>query len=292
MYPSIPSIIMFNGCFIIFFLLPLNYFSNLDKEQDGTFNNMNFDFLNDDVDGRYPHFNYDDLSFDFPVMKHFNSDLEENIMENFDFISEERPLKLPRVEALELNQDNKYTTCYYSRNVTKVMSELLKRFQRESGWDNGKFIDWDQVDRTEVPEKYDGIDLNRFTIRNKKLYSNPEIFDNVHFKPYTKEELVKKNENLMSYKRQTLQKQVSKAELENDEEFQEVYEELLLRFCLETGDSGANSINWRLIDKNRLLEKYKETLITDKLIYQMGLYKDAEFIENVHFRTNPKRIKW
>lgn len=94
---------------------------------------------------------------------------------------------------------------------------------------------------------------------------------------------VKKNENYMTYKWHILQKHVLKAKLENDEEFQEVYEDLLIRYSIETGYLDAKMINWRQIDKERLLEKYKDTLITDKLLYQIGLYKYAEFIENVHF---------
>jgi len=35
-------------------------------------------------------------------------------------------------------------------------------------------------------------------------------------------------------------------------------------------------------------EKYSDAQITDKLIYQLGFYKDPEFIDNVHFKKYTK----
>ena len=194
---------------------------------------------------------------------------------NYELKIDENETKILNEEVGNLAEGN--------GNKKRLMHEFLLKFQRETGWFHGKLIDWDQMDISQVPSKYEKIIINRHTLRNKKLINNPEIIENIHFRPYSAEELDKKKAHLRSYRWQSFGKRVSQAEIENNEEYKQEYEKLLMKFRLESGDGGATKVQWRLIDKTKLPDEYKNIPFSDKLFYQLGLYKDEKFIENLRF---------
>lgn len=69
------------------------------------------------------------------------------------------------------------------RRKTEVHDFLLKRYREESGDTMAININWNQLDRRNIPSKYDEFDVNCYTQSHKAFYGNPEIVYNVHFYP-------------------------------------------------------------------------------------------------------------
>lgn len=174
-----------------------------------------------------------------------------------------------------------------SKRRKEIMAGLLERFKLESGWQKAKVIDWNQLDRSQIPVKYDGIIINGSTMRITRFFRNPEIVNNVHFTRYTEEELVRKSKIHTANKWQKIKN--TRAEPEDKIEYDRAFEKVLETFRTDSGNLFATEINWRRIDKSKLPEKYTNALITTDLFYQMGYYKDPEFMDNVHFQ---KYSKW
>jgi len=70
-------------------------------------------------------------------------------------------------------------------NRPEILDMLLKRFRRESGRIEATFIQWSLLDRSAVPEKYNQVPLNCNTLGWKKIFQNPEIIDNIHFRRHS-----------------------------------------------------------------------------------------------------------
>ena len=168
----------------------------------------------------------------------------------------------------------------YSMTREDCFAEILGRFKRETGWRKGKTIDWSQLDRTKVPAKYDEIEINAIMMTKSKYFRNPEITNNIHFKPYTEEQIYKKECN----QKKIISRTTVKPAIIN-EEIERACERVLDIFRIETNDSTASNINWSKIDRNRLPEKYRTTAITSKTLQQLELYKDQDFMANVHFKN-------
>lgn len=161
----------------------------------------------------------------------------------------------------------------YGKSRGDFMAEMLKRFRSESGWPLADSIDWKQVDRTKLPRKYAEIELNAREMR-KNIKQYPEIADNIHFKPYTTDQLSLK----------ALHQRKNKSRVPgNQNEWKTAYQRIFEIFRQETGRIYAENISWSKLDKSRLPEKYRDQEITSLSIYRGKLYEDPEFIENIHF---------
>ena len=58
---------------------------------------------------------------------------------------------------------------------------LLERYRIESGEADAKHINWNLVDRRDIPAKYENIPINSFSMSLTKFFKNPEIVSNIHF---------------------------------------------------------------------------------------------------------------
>ena len=58
---------------------------------------------------------------------------------------------------------------------------LLKRYREETNDSYATQIFWKRLDRRAIPAKYDDIQIDIVSCSLKKIYRNPEIFDNIHF---------------------------------------------------------------------------------------------------------------
>ena len=68
----------------------------------------------------------------------------------------------------------------------KVFLFILDRFRHESGDPDANAVRWDLLDRSQIPSKYDQLEINHFTMCEPRLYKNPEIVHNIHFKRSSK----------------------------------------------------------------------------------------------------------
>lgn len=157
-----------------------------------------------------------------------------------------------------------------------VFGDLLKRFRKESGRKTAICIDWKQLDRTEIPEKYKDITINSGTLLISRIFRNPEIVENIHFRPYTEEQLIKKK--LMKHN----------DEIGNNEEYERALTQVLDKFRAETDIQEADRVSWRLLDRSRLPERYINRPITSESFYSSKLYLDPVFLDNVHFGKSPR----
>ena len=58
---------------------------------------------------------------------------------------------------------------------------LIKRYREETGESDAYRINWDNLDRRDIPAKYDGAQFNGVTMKLTSFYRNPEIVYNIHF---------------------------------------------------------------------------------------------------------------
>jgi hypothetical protein len=155
----------------------------------------------------------------------------------------------------------------------KFRINLLDRFQKETGHIEAKNINWKLLDRSRIPSEYDGIKIDSILMMKTEYFENPEIVDNIHFKPCTEDRLD------------------SEADASNIVPV-DIKRRLLEIFCTDLGCPNASSIIWDRIDSDRLPEKYKNILLTSRTVYGQKLYENPEFMENVHFKPyNKKKSK-
>ena len=68
--------------------------------------------------------------------------------------------------------------------------------------------------------------------------------------------------------------------------YEETYETLLSRFRQESGQSTAETINWKLLDRRDIPSRYDVITIDKYSICLQRLYKNPEIVNNIHF-SNP-----
>ena len=118
----------------------------------------------------------------------------------------------------------------------------------------------------------------------KKIYQNPEIVDNIHFRPYDAVQLAIRDRYYDA--KSFMRNQDYESELEDKKAG--VFERILETFRYESGDLGATDVNWLRIDRYRLPEKYKNPPITTESFYKQGYCEDQDFIDNLHFEKYSK----
>jgi hypothetical protein len=178
---------------------------------------------------------------------------------------------------------------------------MLKRFRKESGQLDAKRINWKLSDKSRLPSQYQGIVIDSDSMSRAKYFENPDIVDNIHFKPCTKDRpnLKKRKTNAC------IDDDNSEVESENDlrEDIKVMIKErdprnivllkirrrLLEIFRTDSDRPNAEKVIWDKIDSDRLPEKYKNTLLTFRTVYGQKLYEDPEFMENVHFKPYYKK---
>lgn len=69
------------------------------------------------------------------------------------------------------------------KEMTKPKTQriLLERYRIESGEADAKHINWNLLDRRDIPAKYENIPINSFSMSLTKFFKNPEIVSNIHF---------------------------------------------------------------------------------------------------------------
>ena len=72
-------------------------------------------------------------------------------------------------------------TLNYDYLKPKMMKMIFERFRLETGRPFATRIDWDLLDRSQIPEKYNYVPLKSETVSNQLIYKNPEIINNIHF---------------------------------------------------------------------------------------------------------------
>lgn len=168
---------------------------------------------------------------------HWNKEELEKINERlplFKFHPRKQPL--PMSERFDLYKLKCLTEAELDTSLTKLKVRKLisERFQFETGLSGSK-IDWNLLDRTSIPTKYNQIRFNSKTIDDRLIRFNREIIDNIHFYPAGTNRLVR-NEKLIRRKKQKLSNHAS-ADIDifdpllNDRRFEEIVE--------ESNDQGA-----------------------------------------------------
>ena len=170
------------------------------------------------------------------------------------------------IDTLDCKEESFSSSCQ-GKSRKEVAVELLQRYRRESGWHGAAIIDWKQIDRTSLSNKYDEIELNSCILQKKEFFQNPEIIDNIHFKPYTADQITSKS----YYQKTNGWKKRRSAD-----------KRILETFRQETGLLVAKTVSWRDVDKSRLPEKFRNLEINAMSIRRMYLYADSDFITNLH----------
>jgi hypothetical protein len=149
------------------------------------------------------------------------------------------------------------------------LKKMLERFQRETGQLEAKAIYWKLLDRSRIPSEYDGIKIDSHSMSRTEYFDNPDIVDNIHFKPCTDDRLDSKADasNIVLLK---------------------IRRRLLEIFRTDSDRPNAEKVIWDRIDSDRLPEKYKNILLTSRTVYGQKFYEDLEFMENVHFKPYTK----
>ena len=78
--------------------------------------------------------------------------------------------------------------------------------------------------------------------------------------------------------------------LDNSMTYEGTYEILLNRFRHETGQSGAVTINWSLLDRRDIPAKYDGLVFSKFNLSLQSLYKNPEIVSNIHF-FNPNGLE-
>ena len=58
---------------------------------------------------------------------------------------------------------------------------LLDRYRLETGLSYSPEINWDYLDRSQIPARYAGVVINSTSLECDKIHKNPEIIYNIHF---------------------------------------------------------------------------------------------------------------
>jgi hypothetical protein len=143
-----------------------------------------------------------------------------------------------------------------------------------------------------------------------EYFKNPDIVDNIHFKPYTdyRPTLKKRKTNACIDDDNSEVDDSEADDSENDSEngtredtkvlikerdprnivLLKIRRRLLEIFRTDSDRPNAEKVIWDRIDTDRLPEKYKNTLLTSRTVYGQKFYEDPEFMENVHFKPYNK----
>lgn len=95
-----------------------------------------------------------------------------------------------RFDGIDFPQDD-------SMDLDSSMLMIFNRFKKESGWSEASKIDWKILDRSQLPSKYDSLEINSITMKLVKLHRNPEIVHNIHFHRYEDDVLRLKTPNAL-----------------------------------------------------------------------------------------------
>lgn len=140
---------------------------------------------------------------------------------------------------------------------------ILRRFQVESGLYNAKVIEWDMLDRSQLPEEYKDIKTN-INIINTAMTKG--FLENLHFYRYA------------SFYLPRLIQQNSAHDY-----CISCREALLEKFKRESRHENAKHIEWSRINLSRLPAKFSHMKLSNATVFDGGLFKDPEFFENVYF---------
>jgi hypothetical protein len=142
---------------------------------------------------------------------------------------------------------------------------MLERFREETGQLEAKVINWRLLDRSRIPSEYDGIKIDSILMMKTEYFENPDIVDNIHFKPCT-------------------DNQPALKECNSNIDPLEIKMRLLEIFRIDSDRPNAPKIIWDRIDSDRLPEKYIKKTFSARTVYGQKFYEDPEFMENVHFK--------
>ena len=67
----------------------------------------------------------------------------------------------------------------WTQNMINLL--ILQRFRDETGAENAGTVQWNLLDRSKIPLKYDKLVIDESTMSDGHFYKNPEIVHNIHF---------------------------------------------------------------------------------------------------------------
>ena len=110
------------------------------------------------------------------------NDLEKIREQMHEFVFVSRPERLSVSSEFGLDKlDNLDEILDDSMTRKDTYKILLTRYREETGESNVLKINWNRLDRREVPDKYKNIQINSTTMNLVAVYKNPEIVSNLHF---------------------------------------------------------------------------------------------------------------
>lgn len=171
--------------------------------------------------------------------------------------------------------------CRPDENISKeqVLNDLLKRYRVESGNQLACRIEWRMLDHVRIPEKYKDLIFNRRAIFSDLNYRNPELVENIHFRRYGSfEKMDEMSENIV----------IDPEDFDFPDKYK-IKQELLEQFRRESRNTKARYISWKLVDMAKLPEKYHNIKLSHFTIFDKCLYKESEFLQNLHFTAYPDR---
>ena len=178
-------------------------------------------------------------------------------LRNFKFIQIPRftTKKQFGADAFDLDFD-------YDPNFKKseVFEKLLQKYRTESKNTDAIRIDWKQLDRSQIPPKYDSVPINGRVMTLEKYFRCPEIVDNIHFYPLSDLELLRKSLNRgVKYKKIQVANELELSEDEKPSQLiisDEEFEELLAEIMMSNYESSSSDTRKRKFEQKEDNEAY------------------------------------
>lgn len=145
-------------------------------------------------------------------------------------------------------------------------ARILTRFRTESGFHNAKIVEWDMLDRSQLPKEFSDIKSYSNIINIASAFG---FMENLHFYRYASfylSRLVQPNSSLCAV-----------------DYYFACKSNLLEKFKQESRHENAKRIEWSRIDLSRLPEKFRKLNLSNAIVFDCGLFKDPEFFENIYF---------
>jgi hypothetical protein len=207
----------------------------------------------------------------------------------------------------------------------KFLKKMLERFQRETGQLEAKAIYWKLLDRSRIPSEYDGIKIDCISMSRTEYFENPDIVDNIHFKPCTNdrpfletrkasacidddsseiddsehesEDSIEAEQHESNYSPEVIDDLSSRPKIKRkrpirynvvNERRLKFHKKMLERFHKETGKLEAKVINWKLLDRSCIPSEYDGIKIDSDSMSRAKYFENLDIVDNIHFKPFAK----
>lgn len=229
--------------------------------------------------------------------------------DEYESFTNENNVPFQKTISRRLAENSDSINIYSPTPRKKAHLILLKRYREETGEPYATRIYWNKLDRRAIPDKYNDIKIDIASCSCKKIYRNPEIFDNIHFfandhNSNDSDTINQSTETDNTSVHDSIESEVPRsAEIlqSNSDSFsgsepesegnecngyamqRKIRSILLKRYREETGNISSKLIYWDRLDRRAIPSKYDKIQINRLTIKTVPIYGNPEIFDNIHF---------